>query len=289
MIELMETERAFERSIFGLESRWLDLANGERVHYHDEGSGPVILFLHGSGVGVSAAQNWWQTIPALAGFRRIAYDLSGFGHTQPPHGAAIGVPDWIGQIERVLDGLAIERAILVGNSLGGLIALHAGIVYPSRVAGIVTIGAPALNITNHSETPSARLATDAVTPASIENALRRMVHAQTVVTPEIVEARYRMAIAAGAPERFSRVIEARGSSIGENPLDRAALAALPMPVLIGHGREDRIVPSSVALELATIIPFADLHLLANAGHWPQNERSDAFNRLVQQFAETVYA
>jgi len=232
---------------------------------------------------VSAAQNWWETLPAIAGFRCIAHDLSGFGHTIPPAGEELGMAGWIKQVVRVLDALGIERAILVGNSLGGRIALHVGIEYPARVRGIVTMGAVGLNPPPPGDTPSARLATRPFTKADVEVALQSMVHNRDVLTPSLVESRYRMAVADGARERFTRVIEARNRTMFTYALEREALAGLAMPVLVTDGREDHIIPLAMTVELATIIPFADLHIFANAGHWAQAERRDDFNAQLTQF------
>ena len=67
---------------FGLEDKWIETAPGELTHYHDLGEGEPILFLHGSGTGVTAAANWWLNLPQISEVgRTIAIDSIGYGQS----------------------------------------------------------------------------------------------------------------------------------------------------------------------------------------------------------------
>ncbi len=79
-------------AFFGLEDKWLETAAGELTHYHDLGEGTPILFLHGSGTGVTAAANWWLNLPELSRYGRcIAIDSIGYGQSVVADGTAYGI------------------------------------------------------------------------------------------------------------------------------------------------------------------------------------------------------
>ena len=102
---------------------------------HDQGSGPPVLLLHGSGAGVSAWANWRLLLPVLSKGRRVAApDLFGFGYTDRPadagNNAHYRMEAWVQQAVDLLDALGIAQADVVGNSFGGALALAAG---PERI------------------------------------------------------------------------------------------------------------------------------------------------------------
>jgi len=122
--------------------RTIDAA-GISTHYHEAGSGPPVLLLHGSGPGVSAWANWRLTIPALArDYRVIAPDLVGFGCTERPGDIRYSLQTWSNHVWSFLDALSIGQTSLVGNSLGGRIGLDMAAQRPDRLHRMVLMGAP---------------------------------------------------------------------------------------------------------------------------------------------------
>lgn len=115
---------------------------GYRTNYHDHGSGPVMLVLHGSGAGVCAWANWRSFIPALQDrFRIIAPDLVGFGYTETPADYQFRFMDsWVDQIIALLDQLEVAKAHVVGNSFGGSLALWLAWKHPDRFDRLVLMG-----------------------------------------------------------------------------------------------------------------------------------------------------
>jgi pimeloyl-ACP methyl ester carboxylesterase len=117
-------------------------ANGIVSNYHDQGSGDVVVLVHGSGPGVSAWANWRLTIPDLSQrLRVIAPDMAGFGFTERPEGIQYNLETWVGQYIGLLDALAIKRASIVGNSFGAALALAVAVRRPLRVNRLVLMGA----------------------------------------------------------------------------------------------------------------------------------------------------
>jgi 2-hydroxymuconate-semialdehyde hydrolase len=270
-------------AFFGLESRWLETAEGERTHFHDLGAGTPVVFLHGSGAGVSAAANWWLNLPSIGTrARTIALDMIGFGQTVVGDSPVYGVRAWGAHVLRLLDGLGIERAWLVGNSLGGWVALQLAIDHPERVLGVISMG------TGGAARKTAALASHAAPDISIDGiraVLEDFVVDSTLVTDELVEARYVAAQVIDAQERFAAVIDARERDRRDLPLDEDALKKLPMPVLLIHGREDSVIPPERSWRLSQLIPDVEMHLFSHCGHWSQVECADRFNTVVMDYLD----
>jgi 2-hydroxymuconate-semialdehyde hydrolase len=256
---------------------------GESTYITDLGRGRPVVFLHGSGVGVSASANWSKNLPAVAKHSRaVAFDLLGFGQTTSGVDTPYGIDAWVGHVCRVLDALALERVVLVGNSLGGWVALQTAIEHPARVAGVVTMG------TGHLEHEWTDVLRAHGTPEYTLDGIRRIVLDfvvnPDVVTGELIEARYRAASLPGAPERYAAVIKARNAS---PTMDEEALARLDIPAMVIHGRQDRVVPLQLAMRLFNLIKKADLHIIDGCGHWAQIERAGLFNALVADFMARI--
>src|ERR1700730_11380000 len=118
----------------GLQIRAADLD----TNYHDQGVGEPVLLIHGSGPGVTAWANWRLTMPALARTRRvIAPDIAGFGYTERRPDTRYDMDFWVAHLTGLLDALDIEQTDLVGNSLGGALALAMAVRYPQRVRQLV--------------------------------------------------------------------------------------------------------------------------------------------------------
>jgi 2-hydroxymuconate-semialdehyde hydrolase len=266
---------------FGLPDCWVDTAPGERTHYHDLGSGLPVVFLHGSGLGVSAAVNWWKNLPVVAKeYRALALDLLGFGHTVVPEGTDYGVHAWVDHVLRWADTLGLAQFWLVGNSLGGWVALQLAINHPERVLGIISMGTGG----GERSTPvPTRKTIEELSADSMRRTLSAFVRDTTLVTDQLVEARLRLAAAPGARERYAAVVEARERDRATASLDPERLKSLAIPVLLVHGREDKVIPPSRSVDLHHLIPHSDLLMLANCGHWSQVERADDFNSAVLSF------
>lgn len=279
----MNTATAQSTDLFDLPLTVVETGPSEKTALHDLGTGVPAVFIHGSGAGVSAATNWWLNLPTLsAQLRTIALDLIGFGRTDPGPDPRYGIREWGEHVVRVLDALGVERSWLVGNSLGGWIALQLAIDHPDRVAGVVSMG------TGGAKRKSAALTghtAPEVTRAGVRSLLEDFVVDKSLVSDELVEIRLAAAKSADTTGTFAAVMAARERDRNELPLDEVALAQLAMPVLLVHGREDSVIPAVRSWDLARIIPDSELHLYSNCGHWSQVERADEFNRLVLQFIE----
>ncbi|MBB3181919.1 alpha/beta fold hydrolase [Variovorax sp. Sphag1AA] len=253
------------------------------TNVHDVGDGAPVLFIHGSGPGVSAWANWRLVLPELAKTRRvIAPDMAGFGFTERVPGAVYTMDAWVQQALDLLDALDIERTDLVGNSFGGALSLALAIRAPHRVRRLVLMGSVGVPF---AITPGL----DAVwgyTP-SFEN-MRRIMDVfafdRTLVTDELAQLRYEASIRPGFQESFAAMFPApRQRWVDAMASPEAAIRALPHETLLIHGREDEVIPLATSLTLSRWIQRSQLHVFGRCGHWTQIEHSARFVRLVRDF------
>lgn len=121
------------------EHKYADCANGYRMHYIDAGQGPVVVFLHGSGPGASGHSNFKGNYPWLAqqGYRSIVIDIVGFGFSDKPDDVEYPLSFFVECAKQTLDVIGVERASLVGNSLGGAIAIGMALEHPELVEKLI--------------------------------------------------------------------------------------------------------------------------------------------------------
>lgn len=265
---------------FGLEDKWIETADGELTHYHELGEGTPILFLHGSGTGVTAAANWWLNLPVLSEQGRcIAIDSIGYGQSVVAPNTEYGIKEWVRHAVRVLDALGIEKTWIVGNSLGGWLAFQFAIDFPERLLGIVSMGTGGAKLTG----ALAGHSNPNLTEAGIRKTLELFVVDKSLVTDELVSLRYQSALNDTASDRLAEVVAARDRDRTELPLDFDVLSRLDVPVLLIHGVQDVAIPVSRTWELLNVIPNADVHIFSQCGHWSQVERAEEFNTVITQY------
>jgi pimeloyl-ACP methyl ester carboxylesterase len=264
------------------ESRTID-AGGIETSYLEAGSGETVLMLHGSGPGVSALANWQHNIPTLAQrFHVLAPDIVGFGTTERPEDIVYSLRTWTDHIWAFMNAHGIEKARVIGNSLGGRIALQMATDHPDRIAKMVLMGTPAVGMT-----PTEGLAALRAYEPSHE-AMRALLRNYFAVDPamiidDLVKIRYEASIADGAYEAYRAMfLDPRhaGSDLG---ITENEVRAIATPALLIHGREDKVVPLQVSLTMVGLLPDADLHVFSACGHWTQIERADEFSAVVSDY------
>lgn len=258
-------------------------AAGIDTNYHDRGSGFPVLFIHGSGPGVSAWANWRLVIPELAKSHRvIAPDMVGFGFTDRPEGVKYDLDTWVAQAIGLLDMLGLPKAHIIGNSFGGAIALALAIRHPERVERLVLMGSVGVPFPI---TPGL----DAVWSyqPSMEN-MRKLLdifaYSRELVNDELAELRYNASIRPGFQESFSAMFPApRQRWVDAMASREADVRALTHETLIIHGRDDKVIPLSNSLALLELIDRSQLHVFSRCGHWVQIEHAERFARLLTGF------
>ena len=265
-----------------------------RTFYNRSGDGHAeqILFLHGSGPGVTAWSNWQFALPFFDDkFDSLAPDLVGFGATEHPQNPPTGMRSWmrlwVDQALAFLDALKLDRVHLVGNSMGGAIALHLLMQAPQRFSRVVlmgSVGAP------HTITPEIdRLWGFYEDPsiAMFRNIIRWFVYDDAFIAPQlesITKTRYEAAMQPDVQRSFKAMFPApRQKVIDDLVVPALALRRMTNPILLVHGRDDRVVPPQTSLYLLEHLPNAQLHIYGQCSHWTQIEYAKSFNQLVAQF------
>jgi len=260
-------------------------AKGTSTHYHDAGSGQPVLFLHGSGPGVSAWANWRHALPDLSrSFRVVAPDLVGFGHTERPADVRYSLRSWTDHVWAFLDALGLEQVSVVGNSLGGRIAMQMAEDAPERLDRLVLMGAPGVGMTL-TEGLKALRGYEPSLDAMRSLLTEYFAADKTMITEDLVRIRYEASAAPGAHEAYRQMFFDPEHGGNDLAITEEQVRAIAAPTLLVHGREDQIVPAEVAWRMVNLLPDADLHLFARCGHWTQIERADEFNRVVRDFLD----
>lgn len=264
------------------------------IHYHEAGSGPALLMIHGSGPGVSGWANFNGNLPVFAEhFRCVIIDLPGYGKSDAVEGNP--VMECVDACIRLLDALGIDKAHIIGNSLGGIVGGFIAAHHGQRVNRFVTIGGLGMNLFSPFPCEGLNLLTNFVedpTRERITEWLRSMVFDQEMVTDELIDMRMQ---AATEPVTLatSRVIYSRASQKamaenfrGPDAVQRIAhLGAISVPTLITWGRDDRVTPVDMALIPMRMIPNAELHIFPNCGHWAMIERKLEFENVVLAYLQ----
>jgi pimeloyl-ACP methyl ester carboxylesterase len=256
---------------------------GTSTHFHDAGEGAPVLLLHGSGPGVSAWANWQHAIPTLAeGARTLALDVVGFGHTERPADVRYSLRTWTDHVWGFLDALDVDKVSVIGNSLGGRIALQMAEDDQDRLDRLVLMGSPGVGMTVTDGLKALRAYEPS--PDAMRDLLRTYFAVDpSLISDELVEIRYAASAAPGAHEAYQLMFFHPDHAGGELAITEEQVRAVTRPTLLVHGREDRIVPLEVAWTMLGLLPHADLHVFSRCGHWTQIERAREFNEVVAQY------
>jgi 4,5:9,10-diseco-3-hydroxy-5,9,17-trioxoandrosta-1(10),2-diene-4-oate hydrolase len=261
------------------------------IHYVEAGIGPVLLLLHGGGPGASGASNYSRNIEALASrFRVIVPDMPGYGRSTKGISGTDPFGDLATSMHGLLDALRIERAHVVGNSLGGACALRMALDRPERVGRLVLMGPGGVDTTRSLPTAGLKClldyyAGDGPSLAKLTTFIRDyLVYDGRTVPESLIRERYESSIdpevIAAPPLRRPRGLpNFRALDLTR---DRR-LGTLEIPTLVLWGTDDKVNRPRGGRSLQRRMPNCDLYLFSRTGHWVQWERADEFNSVVTTF------
>ncbi|WP_432560256.1 alpha/beta fold hydrolase [Granulicoccus sp. GXG6511] len=256
------------------------------IHINEAGpaDAPPVILLHGSGPGATGWSNFSNNIPVLAEhYRVIAADMPGWGESDP---VSWSERDHPGAVADLMDALELDKASLIGNSMGGGTTIRFGYEHPDRVHKLITMGSshggPAL-FGAGGLTEGLKILQKGYREPTFDT-MKQLVDVMTFdsafATDELIQARADMV--AAHPQHNENFLAGVGKrAIVE--LDHAKVPGITAPTLLFHGRDDRVVHFENSLRLVQLIPDARLVLINRCGHWLQIEHADEFNRLVLEF------
>jgi 3-oxoadipate enol-lactonase len=257
----------------------LDVGGG-RLHYEVDGEGPAVLLLH---PGLWDSRTWDPQFPVFAErFRTIRFDFRGFGGSDKPTEPFSMFAD----VRSLLDGLGVDRAAVVGVSLGGAVALEFTIEHPDRVSALVPVASGLIGFKDHSPelkdvwersaqaleagdlTRSVEIELEAWAPMGTEDAVGRLIHDIAVDNAgvELIDDELYLSPETPTIERLSEIT---------------------CPTLVVTGDRDVPEMEAIAKILVSDIPEANHASIHDADHVVNLRQPDEFNRIVIDFLTTV--
>ncbi|MGW6118559.1 alpha/beta fold hydrolase [Nocardia sp. NPDC055165] len=262
------------------------------LRYHEAGEGPPLLLLHGSGPGVTGWRNFRGNLAVFAQrFRCLVLEFPGFGVSDDFGGHPMITA--LDAVVRFVDALGLDSVDIIGNSMGGGVALNYAIAHPERVGKLVTIGGIGRNLFSPGPGEGIKLLqefTEEPTRERLIQWLHSMVYDHAMVTEELIEERWAQATDPATLDSarrmyskaaFAMMIKAMEAS--DAPPPWAMLHKVAAPTLITWGRDDRVSPLDMALIPMRTIPRAELHVFPHCGHWAMIERKGEFESAVLAF------
>jgi len=270
--------------------RLIDTADYQ-IQINEAGRGHPLLLIHGTGPGATGWSNFEPNIRALSSsFHCIAVTMPGWGDSCE-QSVTTGRDQGRATLQ-LMDTLGIDRAAIIGNSMGGGIGTIIATEHRERVSHLVTMGAGIWGV--NVMTPSGlsegiQLIFDTYedpSPENFQKLVRVMCFDPSFATRELAEQRSRTALA--KPEHLKNWLEVMRSGLGATGFAEASqkMAHSDVPTLIIHGRDDRTVHFELSMRAHAVIPDSRLLMFNRCGHWAQLEHADEFNSTVQHFLET---
>lgn len=268
---------------------------GVNYHYHDLGSGPDTVFLHGGGPGCTAWSDFGPVAPLFAADRRcLLVDIQQYGKSEK---SRIEGPMWDHHAARtvgLLDTLGVDRADFVCNSWGGTIALNLAATYPERVRSLVITGSMPVFYGPLAPLPEnghrGRTARDIYyggegpTREKMRQLITKLEWYDGAKLPdETLTLRYEQSLDEG-----ERALAAMSDSPRGDWQDLTAqLGGIQAPTLFMWGMQDAFLTPDYPLMLARMVPGGSLHVMDHASHHLQEERPEAYHSVVSGFLDSL--
>lgn len=251
-------------------SVFMDVA-GLRLHLRDTGprDAPAIVLLHGFGASLHTWEDWAGMLEA--DHRVIRFDVPGFGLTGAgPEGDYTDTRS-IAVLSALLDRLGVQRATLIGNSMGGRIAWAFAAAHPDRVTKLVLVSpdgaGPGMEYGKQQAVPALMRVLPYTLPRSMLRANLAVAYGnQALLTDETVERTYAMMVAPGVR---TAIIDRMAQQVLPDPVP--LLRRLTMPTLLLWGEKDGMIPVANAQDYLAALPDGTLVTLPDIGHLPQEE------------------
>lgn len=267
------------------EGHYAECANGYRMHYLDEGAGEVVVFLHGSGPGASGYSNFKGNYPSLvaAGYRCIVPDHIGYGFSDKPDDVDHPLSFFVECITQTLDAAGVERCTLVGNSLGGAVALGIALEHPERVEKLILMAPGGLSeLAEYQAMPGMQKvfqvfgSGEAVTPEVMKDLFATgLMYDPKYATDELVAERM----------QIMQIMNGHVMKTMQVPVLVDRLSEIECPVLGFWGMNERMMPENGILAMAKNLRHLRLILVTECGHWVMVEHEDMFNRACLDFLQ----
>ena len=264
------------------EANYVDLPNGLRLHYHDVGDGPAVIFVHGSGPGGSGYSNFKANFPEFGqqGFRAIVPDLPGYGLSSKPTDQEYTLEFLTQSIVDLCETLELESVFMVGNSLGGAISIQTALDHPGLVKRLILMAPGGLEPREtYMNMPGIRsmlrsiFGPEGITPEGMRKVFSKQLFNPSLITDELIAERHQVALM--QPQEVF--------STSRVPNLSTRLSELVCPVFALWGMDDQFCPVSGARTIAESCKNNRVLTLSQCGHWVMVEYRELFNKVCVDF------
>lgn len=270
------------------EDRYVSV-DGVRTRFWSMGEdGTPVILLHGIGCSV---ETWEKNIAALSREHRVyAVDIMGFGRSDKPD-VGYSFPLLTDFVLRFMNTVHIEKASLIGNSMGGGISMLAALAAPERVDRLVLVDSfgfgrevsPVLRLMG---LPMIGEVLSRPGRKGTENLMKFALYDPSCASNDLIERVTAMAMLPGAQRAFLTMLRptiTMGGVKKETLAPFSEINRIEAPALVVWGRQDRILPATHGEIAVEKLPNAQLHLIDRAGHFSQMDQPEEFNRVVLEF------
>ena len=292
----------------GVRERTIEMPDG--AHLFIEEAGPPstrgAVFLHGSALRTDV---WHYQLEGIGDHRLVFYDLRGHGMSQPKGERRYSISTLVDDLMAVIEDSGLEQVVLVGHSVGGMIALELCSGRPDLLGGLIK-GVVCVNTTDR---PAYETVTGGAAIARAERVLRRPLdaignhHSRVDYLRRIIKPTdsvfLAVSYAAFGPHGSARQIDFTYDMLAETPTDvlfdlfkayrdfkvTDLLPDVTVPVLVMTGTHDRITVPGASQFLADNLPKAELKVFENCGHMSMLEKHKEFNTMLSEFFDEVLA
>ena len=264
--------------------------DGLAVQYVREGRGPTIVLLHGLG---GFGESWRTTVDVLARSADvIAPDLPGYGLSAKPR-TRYDLEFFTRALHGFLDVLGVGQVSLVGHSLGGAVAVAYALTRPARVDRLALVSAVVPGFDYRASwlyrlaalRPVGELAALCARRSVYRAAIARCFHRPMAREVDaLVDWSYAARTSWAAKSAYLATLrDIREDFAGRAAAYRRVAGTLGLPILLVHGRQDRVVPAAHGATVAKGFPRASIRWVDGCGHFPQIEHAETVNRWLEDF------
>lgn len=257
--------------------------NDINIHYHEEGEGLPVVFIHAFALNQTM---WKEQVAALKNqYRCITLDLRGFGHSDVVEGTTL-MSQMASDVRELMKALSIDKAVLVGLSMGGYVALSFYRYFPEAVRALVLADTRATADAEQARANrllSAEKALREGSAAIADETTPKLLGDTTIETNADLVKLVHAIQAANSPAG----IAAAQRGMAARPDSTELLSQINCPVLVIVGSEDKLTPVAEAEVIHNGISNSQLRVIENSGHLSNMETPKEFNKALAEFLESL--